>query len=106
VINPYSIAAAILTVVALAGGWRAWLKQAAESRYMDRLLKRAGHIPPETDLERTTWIPIVAAPEDLAYGTHSMSAQSMRLSEYQGEHRVRVGCLSVSALLARESVHG
>jgi hypothetical protein len=103
VLNPYTIAGTMLVIVALAGAWRAWLLQARETGFMDRLLRQAGHVPPETDAERTAWVPVVVA-HDIAYGEHSRRQVSLRLVPYRGKHHERIGCVLASALLAREGV--
>lgn len=124
-LNPYSIAGTVLVLVALAGGWRAWWKQAQESGFMDRALRKAGHVPPETDPERTAWIPVVVD-DDLACGAHSLRSQSLRVGTvnlsrsasgwlrvdrigtetipYRGHHHMRIGCLTVAALQRRLAV--
>jgi hypothetical protein len=108
-VNPYSIAGTLVVLVALAGAWRAWVKQAAESGFMDRALRKAGHVPPETDTERTVMIPTVrmSNPDDdtLSYGKHSVGWMAIKSRSYRGEHRTRwlsLRSVSVSSLLDRE----
>lgn len=87
-VNPYSIAGTLIVVVALAGAWRAWVAQAREAGFMDAILREAGHVPPETDPERTTWVPLVKADVVLDYGSHSRGVVGFRHRAYSGRHHL------------------
>lgn len=98
-LNPYTIAGTVLAIVALAGGWRAWLLQyRADVSDTDTRLRAAGHVPPETASEITA---VIAPIRDTgAKGAY----YGLLLQPYEGRHRARSGCLTVAALQARLGV--
>lgn len=93
-LNPYTLAGTLIAVVGLAGAWRAWLKQAAETRFMDRVLRRLGHVPPDTNPQQ----PLL--PDDLTteefgldYGAHASGVQRF-VPDYSPRHLLGAGAWS------------
>lgn len=98
----------LVVVVTLA---RMWFL--ADATKMDDRMREAGHVPPETDVERTDWIAVIRPNSevardsaDLTYGRHS-AGWMLNGSPHRGQHRKRWFTLPTqraSVLLARLAV--
>lgn len=83
------MAGLLLVAVGLAAmAYGLWLRYRNELDRDDAHYRQAGHVPPETDPERTTWVPFVKADEVLDYGAHSRGVVAFRVSAYVGRHHV------------------
>lgn len=98
-LNPYTIAGTLIVIVALAGAWRAWAKQAHETGFMDTALRRLGHRPPEDDEPGRALLDdeFAGSPDEtqcipglfeVVYGKHSKCREKVRYSGYEGRHHL------------------